>query len=190
MDQQIAEERDKKRYRLKEKRTTTITSLFGDIQLERNYYKDQEKGEYVYLLDRYLEFEGGGSLSPMVEETALEMAISGPSYRKAADMLETLLGYRVISHETIRQHLLQISTIPKDRQPVDGSVLFVEVDGLYIKRQGKGKLVINGDGAGWITACREYFKGRAFFSIDRFHVAHDFAVYAGNILAIAKCGRH
>lgn len=230
MDQQIAEERDKKRYRLKEKRTTTITSLFGDIQLERNYYQDQEKGEYVYLLDRYLEFEGGGALSPMVEEAALELAISGPSYRKAADMLETLLGYRVISHETIRQHLLQISTISKERQPVNGSVLFVEVDGLYIKRQRKGKkgkeekiaaihqgweingkrvslknkrhfvyrtnqpfweafedflienfeydpmvhkLVINGDGAGWITACREYFKGRAFFSIDRFHVARE-----------------
>lgn len=28
------------------------------------------------------------------------------------------------------------------------------------------KLVINGDGSGWITACREHFNGRAFFSID------------------------
>src|SRR5690606_29657867 len=100
---------------------------------------DQEKGEYVYLLDRYLEFEGGGALSPMVEEAALELAISGPSYRKAADTLEALLGYRVISHETIRQHLLQISKILKERQPVERPVLFVEVDGLYIKRQGKGK---------------------------------------------------
>lgn len=35
------------------------------------------------------------------------------------------------------------------------------------------KLVINGDGARWITACREHFKDRAFFCIDRFHVARD-----------------
>ncbi|MGG0716240.1 UPF0236 family protein [Robertmurraya massiliosenegalensis] len=35
------------------------------------------------------------------------------------------------------------------------------------------KLVINGDGAGWITSCREHFQGRAFFSIDRFHVARE-----------------
>lgn len=35
------------------------------------------------------------------------------------------------------------------------------------------KLVINGDGANWITACREHFKGRAFFTLDHFHVARD-----------------
>lgn len=67
-------ERDKKRYRLNEKRTITIKSLFGDIHLERNYYQDQEKGEYVHLLDRSLEFEGVGVLSPMVEEAVLELA--------------------------------------------------------------------------------------------------------------------
>src|SRR5579875_57977 len=230
MDKQIAEERNKKRYRLVDKRTTTLVSLFGEIELERNYYRDRGKGEYVYLLDRYLEFEGAGTFSPLVEEAALELAITGPSYRKAAHSLETLLGYRVISHEAIRQHLLQVTSIPKERQLVHHPVLFVEVDGIYVKRQGKGKrgkeekiaavhqgweingkrvslkekrhfihhgnqpfweafedflienfeydptvhkLVINGDGAGWITACRDHFKGRAFFSIDRFHVARD-----------------
>jgi hypothetical protein len=230
LDEQIAKERDKKRYRLHEKRTTTIVSLFGEIEVDRNYYRDREKGEYVFLLDHYLDFEGAGTFSPLIEEAALELAITGPSYRKAAQTLETLLGYRVISHEAIRQHLLQIASIPKERQPVHRPVLFVEVDGLYVKRQGKGKkgkeekiaavhqgweingkrvslknkrhfihrgkqpfweafedflienfeydptvhkLVINGDGAGWITACREHFQGRAFFSIDRFHVARD-----------------
>ena len=58
MDKQIAEERNKKRYRLLDKRKTTLVSLFGEIEVERNDYLDREKGEYVYLLDRYLEFEG------------------------------------------------------------------------------------------------------------------------------------
>lgn len=230
MDKQIAEDRDKQRYRLKDKRKTTIVSLFGEIDLERNYYYDRDKGGYVFLLDRYLEFEGTGEFSPLIEEAALELAIAGPSYRKAANTLETLLGYRVISHEAIRQHLLQVESIQKKREPVHSPVLFVEVDGLYIKRQEKRKrgkeekiaavhqgweingkrvslkdkrhfihrgiqpfweafedflidtfeydptvhkLVINGDGAGWITACREHFQGRAFFCIDRFHVARD-----------------
>lgn len=35
------------------------------------------------------------------------------------------------------------------------------------------KLIINDDGAGWITACREHFRNRAFFCIDRFHVARE-----------------
>ena len=51
MDQQIAEERDKKRYRLIDKRKYHITSLFGEIELNRNYYRDRETGEYVFLLD-------------------------------------------------------------------------------------------------------------------------------------------
>lgn len=33
-------------------------------------------------------------------------------------------------------------------------------------------LVINGDGAKWITSCREYFRNVTFL-IDRFHIARD-----------------
>ncbi len=34
-------------------------------------------------------------------------------------------------------------------------------------------LIINGDAASWITACREYFGKRACFQLDRFHVARE-----------------
>lgn len=227
MDQQIAETRDKKRFYLQDKRSIEMDTSFGSIIFKRNYYKDREKGGYVYLLDQYLGFEGSKGFSPLVETMAMEMAVQGTSYRHASSMLEKLLGYKVISHETIRQHLLQteVSFI----KPTDQvrKVLFVEVDGLYVKRQRgkrrgreekfasvhegwmvngkrtsliakrhyvhKGKepfwvglerflmdnynyspnehfLVINGDGAQWITACRDHFKN-AFFVIDRFHVA-------------------
>src|SRR5690606_8436473 len=37
----------------------------------------------------------------------------------------------------------------------------------------KHHLVINGDGAKWITACREHFKQNATFVLDRFHVSRD-----------------
>lgn len=230
MDQQIAEERDKKQYRLLNKRSLQVVSLFGEMKLERNYYLDRKSNHYVYLLDRYLSFEQEGHLSPMVEEAAIQLAVQGPSYRKAAQTLENLLGYRVISHEAIRRHLLEIRALPKAREPVHRPVLFAEVDGLFVKHQEKGirgkeekivavhqgwekngkrvrlkdkrhfvyrgkkpfweafedflidnyaydptvhKLVINGDGAGWITACREHFRNRAFFCIDRFHVARE-----------------
>ena len=139
MDEQIANDRDKKRYRLLDKRSIHLVSLFGEIEVERNYYRDRESREYVCLLDHHLSFEGATSFSPLIEEAAIELAVTSPSYRKAANTLETLLGYRVISHEAIRQHLLHISAIPKERQPLRLPVLFVEVDGLYLKRQEKGK---------------------------------------------------
>jgi len=45
----------------------------------------------------------------------------------------------VISHETIRQHLLQTASIPKKRERVLNRILFAEVVGIHIKRQGKRK---------------------------------------------------
>ena len=229
LDQQLAEHRDKARFQLKDKRPMTMDALFGSIRITRNYYYDRQNGKYIYLLDQYLQFDGAKGLSPLVQEMAMELAVEGPSYRHASSTLEKLLGYSVISHEAIRQHLLQTEVMPSPSITPIRRVLFVEVDGLYVKRQkgrtrgreekiaavhegwivnGKrtslvakrhyihrGKtsfwegfeqylidtyeynpavhfLVINGDGAPWITSCREHFKN-AFFALDRFHVARD-----------------
>lgn len=230
LDQQIAEARDKGRFRmLDKKRKTTIDSLFGPIKITRRYYRDRVKNEYVYLLDQYLAFDGEKEVTPLLAETAMKLAVTGTSYRQAANTLETIVGYPVISHEGIRQQLLGIELIP-EKTELTNRVLFVEVDGLYLKRQEKGRkgkeekvaavhqgwelngkrtslkgkhhfhhqgtghfwedfetflvetfgydplthfLVINGDGAKWITSCREYFPSNSFFTIDRFHVARD-----------------
>jgi len=230
MDTVIAENRDKSRFQLKDKRRLSFDSMFGHVDLQRNYYLDRETGKYVSLLDQHLAFDGGQMMSPVVQDLAIELAVSGVSYRQASDALEKLLGYPVISHEGIRQQVLNTEVIPKEKQVVNSEVLFVEVDGLYTKSQEKGRsgrelkisavhqgwevngkraklkgkqhfshtgklpfweefeyylmdtfeynpthhhLVINGDGANWITSCREYFQNNATFVIDRFHVACD-----------------
>lgn len=232
LDEKIAESRDKRRFQMKDKRPTVIDCMFGSVEIRRNYYFDREKQEYVFLLDRHLEFDGSKGLSPLVQEAAMELAVTGTSYRHASKILETMLGYAVLSHETIRQHLIQTEIIPNAAKTPARKVLFVEVDGLYVKRQGKGNrrreekvaavhegwkvngkrarligkrhyhhdgkqpfwegfeeflmdtydydptehyLIINGDGAEWITACRDHFK-HVFFCIDRFHVARDIRV--------------
>lgn len=229
LDEQLAGSRDKSRFQLKDKRPMTMDSLFGSIKITRNYYYDRQNGKYIYLLDQYLQFDGAKGLSPIVQEMGMELAVEGTSYRQASNTLEKLLGYKVISHEAIRQHLLQTEVVPGPSVSPMRRVLFVEVDGLYVKRQKgrvrgreekiaavhegwivKGKrtslvskrhyvhtgkepfwegfeqflidtygykptehfLVINGDGAPWITSCREHFKNM-FFALDRFHVARD-----------------
>lgn len=230
MDATIANARDKKRFELKDKRKLSFDSMFGHVDLRRNYYFDRETGKYVFLLDQHLDFDGGKMMSPVVQDLAIELAVSGVSYRQASDAIEKLLGYPVISHEGIRQQMLNTEVVPKEKQKLDSEVIFVEVDGLYTKSQEKGKkgrelkisaihqgwemngkraklinkqhfihkgvlpfweefeyflmdtfeynpthhqLVINGDGAKWITSCREYFQNNATFVIDRFHVARD-----------------
>src|SRR5690625_5415414 len=129
--------RDKKRFYLKDKRTLKFESIFGQVELKRNYYQDRKTGKYVYLLDQYLAFDGTKGVSPVVQDLAIELAVTGSSYRHADQTLERLLGYPVISHEGIRQQLLNTEIIQSDPVPVTGDVLFVEVDGLYTKSQEK-----------------------------------------------------
>jgi len=72
-----------------------MDSLFGSIKFPRNYYYNRQAGNYVYLLDQYLQFNGAKGLSPLVQEMAMELAVEGTSYRHAAGTLENILGYKV-----------------------------------------------------------------------------------------------
>ena len=139
LDNWIMENRDRSRFRLHELRHVTMSTSFGEITFARRLYRDRKKRTYVYLLDQSLSFDGQSGMSPRLEEWAVELATVGPSYHEAARQIEALLGYRAISHETIRQRLMAkaeqaAAVVPKEKKKAD--VLFVEVDGLFTKLQG------------------------------------------------------
>ncbi|WP_172968334.1 UPF0236 family transposase-like protein, partial [Weizmannia acidilactici] len=123
------------RFRLKDRRDVHIDTMFGPLTIKRNYYQDRENGRYIALLDQYLAFDGRKGFSPLLEQWAMALAVAGPSYRHAVKQLETFLGYAPMSHEALRQHLLASEVCePKSKQPAP-EVLFVEVDGLFVKQQ-------------------------------------------------------
>ncbi len=184
---------------------------------------------YTSLLDVFLQFDGAHGVSPLLEETAIHLAVTGSSYRQAAQSLEKLVGYACMSHETIRQSIIEAeveghramekkgvcfyrsgrvvretSTKPHQRKrrkdhhdsPRMGEngkrvslvnrrymvhqtnePIWEAVENFLMKEYGYDPLedwvVINGDGAPWITACREYFGDRGYFQLDRFHVARE-----------------
>ena len=134
MDTELMESRDKKCLRHVGKRNVQIDTIFGSVTFDRNYYLNRNTGEYVHLLDQQLNFNGASGASPFIEQLGIEMAIEGPSFRSAADKLEKITGYRVVSHEWIRQKLLDISQ-PTKSDIISNRVLFVEVDGLHVSRQ-------------------------------------------------------
>src|SRR5699024_2504205 len=139
MDAVIAENRDKRRFQLKDKRRLSFDSMIGLVDVQTDYYFDCELGKSVPLLDQYLAFDGGQMMRPVVQDLAIVLAVSGVSYRQASDALEKLLGYPVISHEGIRQQVLNTEVIPKEKQEINSDVLFIEVDGLYTKSQEKDR---------------------------------------------------
>lgn len=231
IDDRLAEERDKKRYYLKDKRVLQFQTMFGFVEVKRNYYYDRQKEKFVCLLDQFLNINSRSGFSPMVEEYAMELAVTGPSYREAVAAISQTLGYQVMSHESLRQLILQAQREMSPSVVRGQRVLFIEVDGLFVKHQRQHtrgrelkfaavhegwtkiggrtrlihkrhyrhentegsfwegleqflldtydydpqttKLVINGDGASWITACQSYFEEQCVFQLDKYHVARD-----------------
>src|SRR5699024_9759438 len=92
LDEARVSGREKNRVYLKDKRTLTIESVFGSVTLGKNYYQDKKTGKYIYLLDQYLKFDGTKGMSPVVQPLAIELAVTGVSYRQASAAMEKLLG--------------------------------------------------------------------------------------------------
>lgn len=134
----LRDHRDFKRLENREMQECTIATMFGPVTINRRKYIDHEKGERVALLDQYLQFNGGASLSPFLTEVAVDWAVRGPSYRDSQDRFCDLLGYQVMSHEKIRQEVLKIEPKVCDEksvEPKNVDVLFLEVDGLHAHKQ-------------------------------------------------------
>src|SRR5699024_2010795 len=90
IDEAIASGRDKNRFYLKNKRPLKFNSVFVQVEIKRNYYQDRKTVKYVYLLDKYLAFDGKTGISPVVQDVAVVLAVTGVSYRQASNPMEKL----------------------------------------------------------------------------------------------------
>src|SRR5699024_2362652 len=77
LDEQLMHHRDFKRFENREKQATTLATMFGHVTINRRKYLDRETGDRVALLDQYLEYDGGDSLSPFLTEMAVKWAVRG-----------------------------------------------------------------------------------------------------------------
>lgn len=146
LDAQLAQERPRGRYALKEKRVRHLDSLLGTVEFSRRYYRDRGTGEQVFLLDEYLGLEKSRRLSPALGHTAVVQGVLGPSYRSASESLRHLYGYSVLSPETVRQLVLETGEeIFRDsssrqldpRGEESPEVLYLEADGYWHSLQGE-----------------------------------------------------
>lgn len=148
IDQKLMEDRDKSRYQSKEINERTIQTLVGEMTFNRRYYWDQDEKRWVYLLDEALEIEEGKTIGPGLLKLGVTWATKGPSYRDARDRLTDVYGSQVLSHEAIRQALLEVGAacdreLENEIITVEGQrrvkTLFIEVDGFgaYIQKNEK-----------------------------------------------------
>lgn len=147
-DKKLMKSRNKARYELKEKNPRTIQTLVGEVRFVRRYYWDRDEERWVYLLDENLKLERGNAIGPGLLRLAVTWAIKGPSYRDARDRLTDLYGAQVLSHEAIRQALLEVGAtsekelhnkVVKEEGQKEVQALFIEVDGFGARMQKNPK---------------------------------------------------
>lgn len=151
-DDILAGERNKKEYRDKGKRTTSIKTVYGEVSYARRVYETHaETGEkkYIYLLDRELEMESIGLISTNLGEKIAATIVKTP-YRVAAERISDTCG-QSISHGGIwnfvqelgnklkaeEEYDVKVMNIDKAEGKKETPVLFEEMDGLWLKMQGK-----------------------------------------------------
>jgi len=144
LDERLYQARDRGRWRVKGFRERDVEGLLGPVRLRRRQYWDEAEGRYVFLLDEALGLTKRARVSPGLVEAAVWQGLNGPSYRQGQAALERLYGRPVLSHETIRQLVLQTGTwvtreTQRRQEAVQGTrrvpMLFLEADGLYVHLQ-------------------------------------------------------
>ena len=96
-DEELARGRDKKVYRDKGKRSTTVKTVYGEVCYSRRVYEKRQEGEkkeYVYLLDEAMQMEKIGLLSTNLAEK-IAMTAAESSYRVTAETISSTCGQSV-----------------------------------------------------------------------------------------------
>lgn len=153
-DKHLMLTRDKKVYRNKGLRKTTIKTLFGEVTFRRTVYEtmdDDGARHYVFLLDEALGLENVGLLSENYAEK-LVSGITTKSYRECAKEISETTGQSIsamgvwnvvqeLGRKLHREEKILVEQYKKGR--LEGKkevpVIFEESDGVNLKLQGKDR---------------------------------------------------
>ena len=153
LDEDLARGRNKKELRDKGYRKTTIKTVYGEVEYSRHAYifkNEFGKNETKYLLDEELGMDTIGLISTNLAEKIV-MAATEVSFRNASEFVSQTTG-QTISHggvwnviqslgeklEKEEEALIQEFHTEQTRGTKEIPLLFEEMDGIWIKRQGKG----------------------------------------------------
>lgn len=153
-DRKLAQERDRKKYRHKGLRQTTIKTVYGEVSYKRTVYEVIEEDglrHYAYLLDETLQLPSVGLISSNMAELLVK-GITELSYRECAAKVSEMtgqsisamgvwnviqaLGEKVCEEE---KDLVEDYRQGRIRGEKEVPILFEEADGVYINLQGKDR---------------------------------------------------
>ena len=152
-DELLQESRNKKDLRCKGTRQTTIKTIMGEVEYSRNVYETKDEAgrkAWVYLLDQEMQMDKIGFFSTNLAEKIANV-VTDNSYQTTAEIISNTsgqsishggawllvqrLGERISAEETARVKEMDV-TGGKGTKEI--KLLFEEMDGVWLKMQGKG----------------------------------------------------
>jgi len=151
LDLYLMKNRDKKRYVSKDRRKTTIKTVYGEVEYYRRMYYDTCSGTPVYLLDEDMQMEKIGTISVNLAKKIADATINMP-YRKAADTISETTGLSISSHgvwnvtqqigkviQAEEEILVHEMKTEQTRGEKESKIIFMEADGVYLNIQKNKK---------------------------------------------------
>ena len=149
-DKELAEGRDKKHYRCKGKRKTTIKTVYGEVEYSRCVYRTRtEDGQsaHVFLLDQAMGMDKIGLISTNLAEK-IALTVTESPYRTTADVISQTCGQSISAQGVWNMMQRLGERIDEEEQyevrrmetgQAEGSrglpVLFEEMDGVWLSMQ-------------------------------------------------------
>lgn len=152
-DEQLQETRNKKELRCKGTRQTSIKTIMGEVEYSRNVYQTMDEAghrAWVYLLDQEMQMDKIGFFSTNLAEKIANV-VTDNSYHATAEIISSTsgqnlshggawllvqrLGERISEEETVR--VKEMNTTG-GKGTKERKLLFEEMDGVWLKMQGKG----------------------------------------------------
>lgn len=151
-DRALHDSRDTKKYRDKGCRSTTIKTVYGDVTYDRHVYQTaDEEGHkvFVYLLDEAVKMDKIGLISTNLAEK-IASCVTENSYRVTAEIISGTSGQKIshggawklvqkLGERVTEEEELQVKQMNADK--AEGTreirVLFEEMDGVWLRLQGK-----------------------------------------------------
>lgn len=151
-DRMLFEGRNKKFYRDKGKKQTTVKTIYGEVTYVRHVYQTPREGgghAYVFLLDEKMCMEKFGLVSSNLAEKAVLTATEAP-YRVAAEQISRTCGQSMSAQgvwnlvQRVGEGISKEEDFAVSQMKADQSVgekvvgiLFEEMDGVWLRMQGE-----------------------------------------------------
>lgn len=151
-DEELARSRDKKVYRGKGKRNTSIKTIYGEVEYSRNVYRTETEDRqtaHIFLLDQAMHMDKIGLISTNLAEK-IALTVTESPYRVTAEQISSTCGQSIsaggvwnmmqrLGERIDEEELHAVKQMDADQ--TEGKkvipVLFEEMDGVWLHIQDK-----------------------------------------------------